>query len=41
MAVLLYCMEPFIIIIPSSRYDFNNVERDIRYQPSLVLDSRE
>ena len=26
------CREPFIIILPSSRYDLNNVERDVKHQ---------
>ena len=24
--------QPFFIILPSSRYDLNNVERDVKYQ---------
>ena len=31
----LYCTEPFIIIITSTRYDLNNVERNEKHQPSL------
>ena len=28
----LHCIEPFIIILPWSGYDLNNVERDIKHQ---------
>ena len=28
----LHCTEPFIIILPSSQYDLNNVERDVQHQ---------
>ena len=28
--------EPFIISLPSSRYDFNNVERDVKYQILII-----
>ena len=32
----LHCTEPFIILLPSSPYDLNNVERDIRHQGQVV-----
>ena len=27
-----HCTEPFVIILPSSRYDLNNVGRDVKHQ---------
>ena len=38
----LHYTEPFIIIFPSSRYDLNDVERDVKHQPALMaqLDAR-
>ena len=37
--MMLYCTEPFIIILPLSQYDLNNVERDVKHQikSSLTL----
>ena len=32
----LHCTEPFVIICPSSRYDLNNVERDIKHQIIII-----
>ena len=34
--MVLRCSQPFIIILPSSPYDLNNVERDVTHQPSLA-----
>ena len=28
------CTEPFIITLPSSQYDLNNVERDVKHESS-------
>ena len=33
----LHCTEPFIITLPSSRYDLNNVERDIKQQIIIII----
>ena len=30
--IVLHCTEPFIITLPKSQYDLNNVERDIKHQ---------
>ena len=30
--MVLCCTEPFIIILPLSLYDLNNIERDLKYQ---------
>ena len=30
--MMLHCTEPFIITIPLSEYDLDNVERDIKHQ---------
>ena len=32
--VTCHCIEPFIIPLPTSRYDFNNVKRDIKHKTS-------
>ena len=32
MTLMLHCIEPVIIILPSSQYDLNNVERDVKHQ---------
>ena len=32
----LHWREPFIITLPSSRYDLNNVERDVKHQIILI-----
>ena len=31
------CTEPFIITLPLSRYDLNNVERDIKQQNNIII----
>ena len=33
----LRCTEPFIIVIPSSRYVLNNVERDAKHQTIIII----
>ena len=33
----LHCTEPFIITLPSSRYDLNNVERDVKHQTIIII----
>ena len=33
MTVWCHCTEPFIITLPSSRYDLHNVKRDVKHQP--------
>ena len=33
----LHCTQPFIIILPLSRYDLNNVERDVKHQIILII----
>ena len=48
MTTVLHYSEPFIFIIPSSQYDLNNVERDVKHQTIItnvsvlvaVLDAR-
>ena len=32
--MVLHCLEPFIIILPSSRYNLNNVKRGIKHKSS-------
>ena len=34
--MVLHCTEPFIIILPSSRYDFNSIERDEKHQTIII-----
>ena len=29
--MMLHCIKPFIITLPLSRYDLNNVERDVKH----------
>ena len=36
---VLPCIEPFIIILPWSRYDLNNVEKDVKHQISIIYQS--
>ena len=31
-----HCTELFIITLPSSRYDLNNVERDLKHPVSII-----
>ena len=33
----LQCKEPFIITLPSSRYDLYNVERDVKHQIMIAI----
>ena len=30
--IVLHCIEPFIITLSSSRYDLNDVDRDVKHQ---------
>ena len=34
--IALHCTEPFIITLPSSQYDLNNVERDVKHQTTII-----
>ena len=33
----LHCTEPFIIILPSSPYDLDNIERDVKHQIIIIF----
>ena len=35
--IALHCRKPFIITLPSSQYDLNNVERDVKHQISIII----
>ena len=37
MTTTLHCTEPFIITFSSSRYDVNNVEREVKHQNVVVI----
>ena len=34
---VLLCREPFIVTVPFSQYDLNNVERDVKYQTIIIM----
>ena len=34
--MVLHCIEPFINTLPSSQYDLNKVERDIKHQIIII-----
>ena len=36
--IVFHRIEPFIITLPSSRYDINNVERDIKHKIVIIFD---
>ena len=40
MTTALHCTGPFIITLPPSRYDLNNVERDVKHQTTIIVLSR-
>ena len=35
--MVLHYTEPFIIILPSSRFELNNVEKDVNQQISIIV----
>ena len=35
--IVLYCTEPFIIILPPTWYGVNNVERDVKHQIVIII----
>ena len=35
-----HCTEPFIVTLPFSRYDLNNVERPVKHQPIIDISKK-
>ena len=38
---MLHCIEPFIVTLPLSRYDLDNVESDIKLQTNIIVNQKQ